>query len=156
MNLFDVCRSVFENLSFKTDGLMLILILTLVQITPIKINPWSALVSFIGRFLNRDVVDEINKIKETITLTEEKLNKVADKLDEFSVVEVRARILRFGDEVSHKVDHSKEHFLQVIEDINLYESYCDSHPGFKNNTTKLTSEIIKNDFQERCKINNFL
>ena len=45
----------------------------------------------------------------------------------------RTRILRFSDEILHKMRHSKEMFDQINEDIDAYRKYCDKHPEYKNN-----------------------
>ena len=39
---------------------------------------------------------------------------------ENKAVEARTRILRFGDEVSHGKNHSRDHFQQVLFDITNY------------------------------------
>ena len=48
-----------------------------------------------------------------------------------------------------RVRHTKEHFDQILRDITSYERYCDDHPHFENNTTVLTSQRIK-DIYEDC------
>ena len=68
----------------------------------------------------------------------------------------RIRILRFGDECSHDVRHSREHFEQVIEDVDSYETYCRDHPNFKNNKAVLTIKIIKDTYQRRLLNNDFI
>lgn len=37
-----------------------IVLLTLVEIAPIKINPWSAIIHFVGRRLNADVTARLD------------------------------------------------------------------------------------------------
>lgn len=54
-----------------------------------------------------------------------------------------------GDETIHGVRHTKEHFDQILRDITNYEQYCKDHPRFENNTTVLTSQRIK-DIYEDC------
>ena len=39
-------------------GGVLLILLTLVQISPIKLNPWSALAKTVGRAINADVAKE--------------------------------------------------------------------------------------------------
>lgn len=44
------------------------------------------------------------------------------------MVQARIRILRFSDELRHNVNNidyfSKDHFDQVMIDIDIYEAYC--------------------------------
>ena len=49
----------------KYSGGILLLILTFIQITPIKINPWTWIGRCIGKVLNQDLVNEIKTIKKT-------------------------------------------------------------------------------------------
>ncbi len=69
--------------------------------------------------------------------------------EERDAISCRSRILHFGDETIHGVRHTKEHFDQILRDITSYERYCDDHPHFENNTTVLTSQRIK-DIYEDC------
>ena len=47
----------------ETGGGVLLIVLTLVQIAPIKVNPWSVIAAALGRALNKDVIDLIEKGK---------------------------------------------------------------------------------------------
>ena len=38
----------------ETGGGVLLIVLTLVQIAPIKVNPWSVIAAALGRALNKD------------------------------------------------------------------------------------------------------
>ena len=46
----------------------LVLLLTLIEIAPIKVNPWSALFSAIGRRINKEVLDEITELKKNMSM----------------------------------------------------------------------------------------
>lgn len=87
----------------------------------------------------------------------EKIEKRLDKMEagdaERDAKNARIRILRFGDECQHGVRHSREHFEQVIEDVDSYEIYCLEHPDFKNNKAVLTIQLIKETYQ-RCLLEN--
>lgn len=92
-----------------------------------------------------------------------KLEEMENRLDKMEAADAereakntRIRILRFGDECSHEVRHSREHFEQVIEDVDFYETYCLDHPEFKNNKATLTIQLIKETYQRRLLNNDFL
>lgn len=55
----------------------------------------------------------------------------------------RYRILRFYDEMCDKRKHSESHFEDILDDIDAYEKYCESHPDFRNNRGKVAMEYIK-------------
>lgn len=60
----------------------------------------------------------------------------------------RIRILQFGDEITNKVYHSKEHYEQILKDIKLYDAYCQDHPDFPNNITQITASVIKKSYEQ--------
>ena len=139
--------------SIKQAGLygsgVAILIMTIIQISPIKINPWSWIGRCIGRAVNGEVLEKV----ETLT-RDVKRNKDDD--DEQWASLSRTHILRFGDEILHGVSHSKEHFNQVLLDISKYEQYCESHPQYINNIATATIQQIKKTYQKCLDENNFL
>ena len=68
----------------------------------------------------------------------------------------RYRILRFNDEIIQEVRHTKEHFDQILEDIDNYEKFCKENPDFPNNKAVLAIKNIK-DVYDRCvEENDFL
>ena len=40
------------------------------------------------------------------------------------------------------VEHTKEHFDQILDDIKTYDDYCQTHPEFENNKTVITTQVI--------------
>ena len=144
-------------------GICLVVILSLVEISPIKINPWSKLFRSLGKALNKDMLDEINDLKTEVSDLKDEIRKVDDRvdkmdarIDENNAILCRSRILRFGDEVSHGQNHSRDHFKQVFCDITTYKAYCHNHPEFQNDMTKITSKRIEDDYMERDKTDTFL
>ena len=99
-------------------------ITSLIQISPIRINPWAWLGRKVGRALNGEVMDELKHLNGRMENMEAQNEQ--DKMDAS-----RIRILRFGDECKRDVPHSEEHFNQVLDDIDRYESYCNTHPEYK-------------------------
>ena len=134
---------------FLGGGGALIILMTLIQITPIKINPWSWLGKKIGRMLNGEVLDEVGNLKRELTDHKE-------KSEERHATLCRAHILRFGDEVLHGVPHSKEGYDNILLDIDSYEEYCDNHPGYKNNVAVETIRHIKKMYQKHLEQDDFL
>lgn len=139
--------------SIKQFGLygggIILVIMSLIQISPIKLNPWSWIGRAIGRAINGEVLEKV----ETLT-RDVKQNKADD--DEQWASLSRTHILRFGDEILHGVSHSKEHFNQVLLDISKYEKYCSSHPQYINNIATATIKQIKKAYQDCLEKNNFL
>lgn len=113
---------------------------TLVQIAPIKINPWS----WVGRTLRKVIIGDIDEKLREIS---KKVDKIEDTINERDAVLARTHILRFNDELYNNVKHSRDYFLQTLEDIDNYEKYCEAHPDFKNSRTTMAEQNIKEVYQ---------
>lgn len=123
-------------------GGLLLVLMTLVQIAPVKLNPWSWLARAIGRAINAEV---INKLDAHITMDD---RRCADGH--------RARILHFNNELLRDIDHTKEEFTEVLAEIDAYERFCDDHPDYPNNRAMLAIENIRENYKERLKKHDFL
>ena len=130
-------------------GGLLIALLTLIQIAPIKINPWSAIAKALGRAINKEMMDKLESL-------DKEMKQLRDATALESALNCRVRIIHFGDETLHGQKHTKEHFDQILRDIDKYEHYCSTHPEFENNVTVLTSARIKEIYQKRLADGDFL
>ncbi len=136
-------------------------LLSLIQITPIKINPWSWLGKQIGRAINKEVMDKQDEFQresqEYRRNNDLQIKTLSNKLDKRTAEDTRNRILRFGDEVKNKqFKHSEEYYNQILADITDYDKYCREHPNFQNERTVVTTKIIKESYEEHVKNNDFL
>ena len=122
-----------------------VVLASLLEVSKIKINPWS----WVGGLLNKNVMCKVDKI-------ERDLADVERKVGENTAVSSRYSILRFDDELLHEVKHTKEHFDQILYDIDVYERYCNEHPDFKNNLAVMAIKHIKNVYQKCSRDNLFL
>lgn len=116
-----------------------------VEITPIKINPISHILRWIGQRINKGLIDKVDALDAKVCA-----------LERADVVSYRVRILRFADEIRRGMQHSKESFDQVLMDIDAYEQYCTAHPDFRNNKTVAAKAKILEIYSECIDENNFL
>lgn len=151
MNLYNFCTE-----HAIDSGAIIILLMTLIQIAPIQINPWSSIFALFGKVLNKDLNDCINDLRRDTQDVNERVQKLSHEFHENLAIETRNRILRFGDELCHGQNHSHEHFKQILADIDNYEKYCKTHPNFLNNMTTITTEKIRSDFKKKENTNDFL
>ena len=128
---------------------VLLAVLTLLQIAPIQVNPWSWLAKKLGKAINGEVVEKVDSLGTDI-------RNLRDECEEREATACRTRILRFGDEILHGVLHSKEHFDQILLDITAYENYCKCHPGFRNNVAVATIRRINQVYAQCISDNDFL
>lgn len=132
------------------------LLMTLVQITPIKVNPWSAIAKWLGRAINADVIKGLDEVKAAQEDTRKQL-ETHMKADERSKADCcRARILRFNNELLRGIPHTKEDYIEVLKDIDDYEKYCDTHPDYENSRAVHAIANIGRVYDERLKKNDFL
>ena len=124
-------------------GGVLVIVMTLVQIAPIKISPWSWLAKAIGKAMGLDRI-------------EKKLDAHIEMDDRRTADGHRARILHFNNELLRDIDHTKEEFTEVLLEIDAYEKYCDEHPESPNNRAVLAIENIREVYKERLKRHDFL
>lgn len=133
-----------------------IIFLTLVEIAPIKLNPWSAIMRFLGQRLNADVTARLDTLQEGQETTQKKLDKHIQTDDERNANLLRTQILRFNDELVDNRKHTKEHFDEVLSIIDDYESYCREHEGYKNNKCGHAIQNILRLYDERLEKHDFV
>ena len=124
-------------------GGLLLVLMTLVEIAPVKINPWSWLAKGIGKAMGIEAI-------------EKKLDAHIDMDDRRTADGHRARILHFNNELLRNIGHTKEEFIEALTEIDAYEKYCDKHPEYPNNRAVLAIENIREVYKERLKKHDFL
>lgn len=127
----------------------LLALLTLIQIAPVKLNPWSAMLGWLGRQVNKDLLSQVKAMKTEI-------ETIRDENREIHAKDCRVRILRFSDEIYLGQPHSQEHFKQILGDITHYEKYCDAHPEFENQIAVAAIAQIKDSYNDRLRKHDFL
>lgn len=137
-------------------GGVLFVVLTLIQITPLKVNPWSAIGRVIGQTLNKDVMDELKTIKKAQAETHETLDDHIRVDDERNADLHRVYILRFNRELLREnIPHTREDFVEVLAEIDFYERYCKEHPEYENNRAVLAIQNIKRTYSEKLENHDF-
>lgn len=134
----------------------LLILVTLIQISPIEINPWSALAQLLGRAINGEVIGMLNELKEAQKSNTDRLNEHIRIDDERNADEHRARILRFNNELVREIPHTKEEFIDILADIDAYERYCEQHPDYKNNRAVHAIANIGRVYDDRLAKHDFL
>lgn len=134
---------------FMGGGGVLVVLLTLVQIAPVKVNPWSAIAKAVGRAVNADVAKELCEIKK-------KLDDHVTMDDRRTADGHRTRILHFNNELLRSIDHTEEEFNEVLAEIDAYEEYCEEHLEYPNNRAVLAIENIRSNYKERLQKHDFL
>ena len=139
-----------------SGGAGVLVLLTLIQITPVKINPWSALCKAIGRALNADILQDLKTIKDEQKRTQAMLDEHIAVDDERAADMHRMRILQFNNELLRSIPHTREDFIEVLLEIDKYEEYCRTHEGYKNNRASHAVSNICRVYDERLEKHDFL
>ena len=104
----------------------------------------------------REKEKEKNVVVERLDDLSRKLDNHIQEDNEAKADEGRLRVLRFGDEVRRGIQHTEEHWADILRDIDRYEDYCDKHPDYENNRATRTIQYLKNIFDEHLENNDFL
>lgn len=123
-------------------------LLVLLEIVPIKVNPISAALRWLGRALNKETLDRLGQIEKQLA----EHIRVDDERDADAH---RAQILRFNVELLQRVPHTREDFIEILTVIDGYESYCRSHKEYKNNRAVCAIENIKRCYNDRLMKHDF-
>jgi len=134
----------------------LVALSSIVEISPIKINPWSWLGKQIGKAINGEVIAKVDSLQEEISDVKRDVSKMQEINDERNAKSARTRILRFGDEILHGVKHSKDHFDEILLCGTEYDQFCREHPDFKNHMTERTMKLITKTYDKCLEENSFL
>ena len=130
-------------------GGVLLFVMSVVQIAPIEIKPWSAIARAFGRAINAEVLRDLKTVKQDLT------DHI--RIDgERDADEHRARILRFNNELLRDIPHTKEEFIDVLADIDFYERYCRDHENYKNNRAVHAIANISRVYDDRLRDHDFL
>ena len=94
--------------------------LSLVQIAPIKINPWDTILGWIGSKINAGVKKQLDAVSQQSNVQKEEFR-------EFWIDYQREAILRFSRECSQDMSHSREEWNHILDIIKRYETFCSKH-----------------------------
>ena len=147
MTLKQIWDVIYNNPGFYP--MVIVIVLSLVEVSKIKVNPWTSLGKLVGKFLG---IEATNKKIDTI---EKKVDALDRKVDENDAVSARVRILRFASEIMDRRYHNKDSWDQTMLDIGKYEKYVIEHPHFKNGITEPTIEYIKEQYKKRLEKNDW-
>lgn len=128
---------------------ILIILAGMIKIPKIEINIWNLIGRTIGRSINKEVMDRVDILSKEVDdlRKDEELERVRF---------ARQRILRFNDEILFDQRHSKEHFDEILDDITLYEHYCNDHEEYENNKAVLAIATIREVYKRCLKTHDFL
>lgn len=129
-------------------GVGLILLLSVIEVSKIQINPWSAILRWIGKRANKDIIEQNAKIiTELAAYRKEFEDKVA--------MDCRWAVLTFANSCRQHERHSREEWQHALNAITKYEEYCEKH-NIANAVIVEDSRYIREAYRTACDANDFL
>lgn len=115
--------------------------ITLVQISPIKLDPWKWILKKVGQAINGDIRKDLAELKRDFEET-----KAQDK---------RWNILNFASSCRKGEEHSREEWKHAISEIREYEEYT-KKKNITNGVIEEDSKYLRELYHERNVRNDFL
>jgi hypothetical protein len=119
MNLKEIISQL--NAGYVVAGIAVLL--SLIQISPLKLNPWDKLLGWFGKKLNGE--------------TEKRLKAVEKQIRDMWINNHRQSILTFTRECRADIEHSSDEWTNVLNLAEEYEKYVTEN--------KITNGIITQD-----------
>lgn len=150
MTLLDIFQLASDHTSIVV--IFALIVMGVIEVSKIKINP----ISWLCNLLFKKIIEEIKETrKETKSLREE-FDRFKKEQAFNEATASRRRILRFNDEAVFGLKHTREHFDEIIADIDNYESFCKENPDYQNNKGKMAMHNIKSIYQKCINDNTFV
>lgn len=130
-------------------GGLLAALLTLIEITPLKLNPWSALARAIGRAVNAEVLRTLQDVQAQLLQTQTRLQAHMEASEEKQADAARLEILHFNNAFLRGIPHTEEEFIEILHVIDRYEAYCRTHPDYPNSRAVQAVTNIRRVYAER-------
>lgn len=122
-------------------GLLLVIFLTIIQITPIKWNPWDSILTWLGKKLNAGVKKEVDELKESVKEVEKKLDDHITESKVKDLKDTRRDILDFCSSSMNGQRHTQEQYRFVIKKCDEYELYVETNKIKNGEITSAIKEI---------------
>lgn len=133
---------------FTTPSVVIFGVITLIEVVPIKINPWNTLFKWIGKAVNGDLQMQVTEIKKEVAdLKKDCELKNAD--------DMRWEILNFANTCRQGVHHSKDEWRHVMDQLVKYEDYTEAK-GISNGVIEEDSKYLRKLYHNRNSSNDFI
>ena len=110
-----------------------ILLFSLIQISPLKLNPWDRVFGWFGKKLNGE--------------TQRQLKELQKQVSDIWINAHRQTILTFARECRAGIDHDAEEWNHILSVADEYEVYCQKNI-VSNGVVKADTKYIRDLYQE--------
>lgn len=120
-----------------------------IEITPIKFNPLTFIWKKLSLSFNAPIIDRMNDL-------DNKLDNHIKQYEEDKILDARRRIIAASNDILLGINKTEESFNNLIADIDMYNYYCETHPGFKNSLAVFAISVIENEYRSKKENDSFL
>ena len=136
-------------------AVLLVIAASVLEVSKIKVNPWSSLGQAIGKRINGQVLQELETVKANQAANQKKLDEHIKADDEREADGWRAAILHFNLELIRNTRHTREDFVEILLVIDKYQAYCRDHKDYSNNRAVHAIANIGRVYDERLEKHDF-
>lgn len=136
-------------------SLVLIIFLTIIQISPIKWNPWDSILFWVGSKLNSPLKKEVDELKEQLKAVDKKLDGHISESKIKDLKDTRRDVLDFCSSCMNGQRHTQEQYRFVIKKCDEYELYIETNKVKNGEITSAIKEIRRR-YDKHIQMNDFL
>ena len=136
-------------------AVLLVIAASVLEVSKIKVNPWSSLGQAIGKRINGQVLKELETVKANQAANQQKLDEHIKADDEREADGWRASIRHFNLELIRNTRHTREDFVEILLVIDKYQAYCRDHKDYSNNRAVHAIANIGRVYDERLEKHDF-
>lgn len=111
----------------------LVLLLSLVQVSPLKLNPWDSILGWLGKKLNG--------------AAEKRLEELQKQVRDMWINTHRQSILTFARECRGDIPHDAEEWNHILSIADEYEVFCKKNT-VSNGVVKADTEYVRGLYQQ--------
>lgn len=126
-----------------------------IQISPIKINPWSALFKWLGKVITADSNKRIDSLIKKLERTETSIIGLQKNIDENEKDRIRWEVLDFANSCRNGKKHTKDEYQHIITLNTKYKDLL-KRTKDKNGVFEEEYKYIQKLYAERQEKNDFL
>lgn len=146
----------------QSEAFWLVVAMTIVQIAPIKINPWSFIfklfykgVCWLSRKSLAPLIDRMDEINTKVDAMQSEINVVKREFEVKNANDWRWDILDFFNSARNGRPHSKEEWEHAIDQVKKYERHVELH-DIDNGVLEEASKWLRDEYHEHIRRNDFL
>lgn len=137
------------------SALLVFALASIIEITPIKWDPLTAILSWFGARLNKRIQKDVEVLTDSVNAQAKKTDDLAEKLDMNEIDRIRWEILNFSNSCRHGVRHTKDEFVHIIDQHDKYVRILKDR-SLKNGLITLEYEYIEDIYKHCLENDSFL